>query len=127
MSKPAHSPYEGLQRAFHEPKRLALMAALIGAAEREMSFNELKGECDLTDGNLNRHLRTLEAAGAVAFRRVQGPGRPQTVVSLTKGGERAFLDYLSALEEVLNLAASAAKASGQARGPASALGRTARA
>ena len=127
MSKPAPNPYEGLQRAFHEPKRLALMAALIGAPEQEMSFNDLKAECDLTDGNLNRHLRTLEAAGAVAFRRVQGQGRPQTVVSLTKGGERAFLDYLLALEEVLKLAASAAKHPTPVRGPFPGAGRTARA
>ena len=127
MSKTGHNPYEGLQRAFHEPKRLALMAALIGAQEREMSFNDLKAECDLTDGNLNRHLRTLEAAGAVAFRRVQGPARPQTIVSLTKGGERAFLDYLASLEEVLKLAAAAAKPAGASRAVAPGLGRTARA
>ena len=50
------------------------MAALIGTPSQEMTFTELKAGCDLTDGNLNRHLKTLEDAGAVAFRRslVQG-------------------------------------------------------
>jgi DNA-binding transcriptional ArsR family regulator len=109
MTTPPSNPYEGLQRAFHEPKRLAIMAALIGTPSQEMTFTELKAGCDLTDGNLNRHLKTLEEAGAVAFRRSPGPGRTQTIVCLTKGGHSAFLEYLLALEEVLRIAAAAAK------------------
>jgi len=103
------------------------MASLIGSPDQEMSFNELKAGCDLTDGNLNRHLRTLEEAGAVAFRRISGPARPQTIVSLTKGGHRAFLEYLAALEEVLRIAAAAAKPQPSSGAPASALTRPARA
>lgn len=101
-------PYAALERSFHEPKRLAIMSALIGAADQELSFNAVKEGCDLTDGNLNRHLRTLEESGAVAFRRTPGPGRSQTIVSVTPRGRRAFLDYLAALEEVLTKASAAA-------------------
>jgi DNA-binding MarR family transcriptional regulator len=100
------------------------MAALIGTPAQEMTFNEIKSECDLTDGNLNRHLRTLEEAGAVAFRRSPGPSRPKTIVSLTKGGHAAFLEYLAALEEVLKLAAEAARPR-PAQNPAPALARPA--
>ncbi len=108
MTKPSDDPYAGLERAFHEPKRLAMMAALIGMPEREMSFTELKEACDLTDGNLNRHLKTLEDAGAVAFRKSSGEGRAQKIISITVRGERAFLQYLAALEAVLKQASAAA-------------------
>jgi len=118
MSKSSEDPYAGLERAFHEPKRLAMMAAIIGMPEREMSFTELKEACDLTDGNLNRHLKTLEEAGAVAFRKSSGPGRSQTVISLTSRGQRAFLQYLAALEAVLKQAsAAAARTSPQPESP----------
>jgi DNA-binding MarR family transcriptional regulator len=108
MTKLSDDPYDGLERAFHEPKRLAMMAAIIGMPEREMSFTDLREACDLTDGNLNRHLKTLEEAGAVAFRKSSGPGRSQTVISLTLRGQRAFLQYLAALEAVLKQASAAA-------------------
>ena len=108
MTKPTDDPFAGLERAFHEPKRLALISAIIGSADQELSFTELKHACDLTDGNLNRHLKMLEEAGAVAFRKSSGDGRPQTVVSITAPGRRSFLQYLAALEEVLAKASLAA-------------------
>lgn len=100
--------FAALERAFHEPKRLAIMSALMGAPDQELSFTALKQDCDLTDGNLNRHLKTLEESGAVAFRRTSGPGRSQTMVSVTPRGRRAFAEYLTALEEVLKKASAAA-------------------
>lgn len=104
MNKPEADPFEGLQRAFHEPKRLAIMSALAGSPLQELTFNEIKALCDLTDGNLSRHLKTLEETGAVAFRKSKGPARPQTVVSLTVGGRVEFARYLGSLEEVLKRA-----------------------
>lgn len=119
MNKPIDDPYAALERAFHEPKRLAIMSALIGSDDQEMLFNELKRICGLTDGNLNRHLKMLEEAGAVAFRKTAGPSRPQTVVSLTQPGRRGFLAYLAALETVLQKAsAAAARGSGRSGSPA---------
>ena len=106
-SKP-EDPFAQLERAFHEPKRLAIISAIIGSPDQELSFTELKLACDLTDGNLNRHLKTLEEAGAVAFRKSSGSGRPQTVVSITAPGKRAFVHYLEALESVLRTASAAA-------------------
>ena len=54
--------YENLKSIFHNPKRLAIMAALCNSNVRGMSFTELKTECNMTDGNLNRHLLVLEEA-----------------------------------------------------------------
>lgn len=100
------NPYGSLERIFHEPKRLAILSALC-AAPNGLSFKELKKEGDLTDGNLNRHLKTLEEAGIVDIRKRHVGVRPQTRVYLSDAGRERFIDYLEALERVLQRAAGA--------------------
>lgn len=105
-----------LSRVFHEPRRLAIMSVLCAAAPTGLSFSDLRAQCGLTDGNLNRHLKTLEEAGAITRQRSKrGAGRrPCTRLQVTRPGHQHFLDYLQALEEVLqqaNKAASTAKIS----------------
>ena len=66
-----------------------------------MKFRDLREACNLTDGNLNRHLKTLEAAGAVKIKKKFVDSKPQTTIHLTKSGEESFLEYLQALQNVL--------------------------
>jgi DNA-binding transcriptional ArsR family regulator len=101
------NPFAALSRVMHEPNRLALVSALAAAVDG-LSFGELKAACDLTDGNLNRHLKALEDDGIIAQRKetVRG-GRPHTTVTLTPAGRRRFVKYLETLEEVLAQAAAA--------------------
>lgn len=101
------NPFAALSRVMHEPNRLALVLALAAAVDG-LSFGELKEACDLTDGNLNRHLKALEDDGIIAQRKetVRG-GRPHTTVTLTPAGRRRFVKYLETLEEVLAQAAAA--------------------
>ncbi len=103
----SENPFAALSRVMHEPNRLALISALAGAVDG-LSFGELKGICDLTDGNLNRHLKALEEEGIVAQRKeASGGGRPRTTINLTPSGRRRFVKYLETLEEVLAQAAAA--------------------
>jgi DNA-binding transcriptional ArsR family regulator len=91
---------ETLDRVIHERARLAIVSAL--AAEKEMSFPELKVATGLTDGNLSVQLKTLEIAGYVALRKSEEGGRKsRTAARLTGGGRRAFTAYLAALDRVL--------------------------
>ncbi|MFO1490652.1 MAG: transcriptional regulator [Kiritimatiellia bacterium] len=99
-------PFASLERLFHEPARLAIISALCESPEGR-SFGDLKTECRLTDGNLNRHLKMLSDGGITAVTRITGEGRPQTLIRITPVGREGFLHYLSALEEVLHKAASA--------------------
>ncbi|HVU37000.1 MAG TPA: transcriptional regulator [Opitutales bacterium] len=101
------NPFSTLSRVMHEPNRLALMSVLAAAVDG-LSFSELKDACDLTDGNLNRHLKALEDDGIVSQRKetVKG-GRPRTTVTLTPAGRRRFVKYLENLEGVLQQAAAA--------------------
>jgi len=100
------NPYSALQRVFHEPSRLAIMSALGGAAEG-LSFTELKEQCNLTDGNLSRHLKTLDEAGVVDIDKRFVGARPRTTVFLTDVGRESFVEYLGALEAALQRAAEA--------------------
>ncbi|HBA84984.1 MAG TPA: transcriptional regulator [Verrucomicrobia bacterium] len=98
--------YEALERLFHEPNRLAIMSALC-AADQGLTFNELKEECHLTDGNLNRHLKVLEEAHAVHIDKAFVDLKPRTTVRLSAQGLREFGEYLDALAEVLKKAKNA--------------------
>ncbi len=100
------NPYSALKRAFHEPSRLAIVSALCNAPDG-LTFSDLKRECDLTDGNLSRHLRMLEEAEIVEIRKEFVGAKPRTTVFLSDSGRQDFIDYLMALEEVLKLAGSA--------------------
>jgi DNA-binding HxlR family transcriptional regulator len=106
MKQDADNPYEALEKIFHEPNRLAIMSALC-AADGGLSFNELKSECGLTDGNLNRHLKTLEETGAIRIEKTFVDAKPRTTVFLSKKGLESFSEYLEALAAVLKKAKSA--------------------
>lgn len=95
-----HNPYASLDKLFHEPNRLSILSALGGAIDG-LTFNELKARCELTDGNLSRHLKTLEDAGAVRVKKSRMGRRVKTSVVLSDLGRERFVAYLKALEEVL--------------------------
>lgn len=103
---------DALERIFHEPNRLAIMSAL-GAARGGVTFNDLKEQCRLTDGNLSRHLKVLETAAAVRIEKAFVESRPRTTVFITRAGLRDFGDYLKALEEVLKAAQRRLAANGK--------------
>lgn len=110
---PHRFSYQGLDRVIHERARLSVLASLL-AHPKGLAFGELLELCDLTDGNLSRHLQVLQAAKLVTVTRDTGPGRPQTVCRITASGRRRFLGYLSVLERVLLDAADALGADHQA-------------
>ncbi len=92
--------YSALDRVFHERGRLAICSALVAHAHG-LTFTQLQEACDLTDGNLNRHLHALAELRIVRTQRVTGKGRPQTTVQITSEGRERFLGYIDALEEVV--------------------------
>lgn len=92
-----------LDRVFHEKARLGILTALVSSSE-ELNFTDLKDLCALTDGNLNRHLKVLIEAEIVAVRK-SGQGRnTNSDYRLTGAGRKAFLKYISQLEDVVRQA-----------------------
>ena len=98
--------YHGLDRIFHEKARLGIVSSLIGHADG-LAFTDLKALCDLTDGNLSRHLQVLEEAGYIDIEKGFDGKRPCTRCRLSAEGRARFADYLEVLERVLRKAASA--------------------
>ena len=91
----------GLDDRIHAKLRLGLMALLAGVEEAE--FTHLRDRLGATDGNLGAHLRTLQEAGYVAFRK-EGEGRTAiTRYRLTPEGRTAFRAYVDQLAAVLGL------------------------
>jgi DNA-binding transcriptional ArsR family regulator len=92
--------YEGLERVMHERARLGILSCM-AASGVELTFNDLKELCDLTDGNLSRHLRALEDAGIIRIRRDSKGRRPVTLVGFTREGRVRFLDYVDLLQSIV--------------------------
>lgn len=97
--------YQGLDRLLHEKARLGILASLM-ANPTGLKFVDLKMLCQLTDGNLSRHLQVLQEAGMVAIHKAGGGRRSQTLSMLTPQGRERFQAYLAVLEQVVQDAAA---------------------
>jgi DNA-binding MarR family transcriptional regulator len=101
--------YDGLDRVIHEKARLSVLTSLV-AHPKGLVFGDLKQMCNLTDGNLSRHLQVLEEAKFIEIDKGYDHNRPQTVCRITAHGRQRYVDYLKVLEQVVRDAAQAAKA-----------------
>jgi DNA-binding MarR family transcriptional regulator len=93
--------YPNLDLVIHERARLSVMTSLI-AHTKGLRFSDLKRLCDLTDGNLSRHLQLLASENLVAITKSYDDSRPQTWCRLTAEGKRRYLRYLSVLEQIVD-------------------------
>lgn len=103
---PNHDSFDALERVFHEPSRMAILSVLC-AARGGVPFTVLRDQCRLTDGNLSRHVKTLEEAGVVRCTKAFVDDKPRTTVFLTASGSKRFQAYLDALTAVLKQAKAA--------------------
>ena len=93
--------FDKLDKAIHEKGRLGIMTLL--ATRASWTFQDLKAELKMSDGNLVTHLRTLHDAGLVAVTK-EVLDRPQTSYALTARGRSEFADYLDLLEQIVKAA-----------------------
>ena len=90
-----------LDTLIHAPNRLRICAFLTPMQEAE--FQVLRDELGVSDSVLSKHLKQLEAAGYVAFRKGALKGRQRLWAGLTKSGRKAFTDHVKALNQLANL------------------------
>ena len=76
-----------------------MMSAL--AVNESLTFNELKGLLDITDGNLSVHARKLEEAGYVTCIKSFEGRIPKTEYRLTGAGRKALERYLNHMEDLI--------------------------
>lgn len=90
-----------LNPVLHQPIRTRIVAFLV--ARGESTFTELKQALDITDGNLEAHMKKLKASEYITTRKHSGSGRPQTLFSVTDSGRVAFKNYIESLQDLLNM------------------------
>ena len=84
--------------------------ASLAAHAAGLLFPDLRRLCDLTDGNLSRHLQVLQEAKLVDVVK-EGQGRAsQSRCKLTRRGREELAAYVTALERVVADAAAARQA-----------------
>jgi DNA-binding transcriptional ArsR family regulator len=88
-----------LDRVIHERVRLAIVSAL--AVHEMLTFNELKGLLETTDGNLSVHARKLEDAGYVTCKKGYEGRVPRTEYRISAAGRRALEGYLAHMEALI--------------------------
>ena len=93
------NPISGLNKIFDNRIRLGVMSVLM--VNEEVSFNDLKSLLEVTDGNLATHLVTLETEGFVKVHKGFIGRKTNTTYSVTKAGEKAFQNHISALEKMI--------------------------
>ena len=83
----------------HAPKRLQICAFLIPLQDAE--FQVIRDELDVSDSVLSKHLKHLDAAGYVKFRKGAVNGRQRMWASMTTKGRRAFAGHVQELQRLI--------------------------
>ena len=93
------NPITGLNKIFDNRVRLGVMSILM--VNEEINFNDLKQMLEVTDGNLATHIVNLEENSYVKVKKGFIGKKTNTTYSITKTGERAFNDHITALESMI--------------------------
>ena len=88
-----------MNKVFESRIRLGVMSMLM--VNEEVNFNDLKQMLEVTDGNLATHLVNLEENGYIRVHKGFVGKKTNTTYSVTKAGEKAFQDHISALENMI--------------------------
>ncbi|MFG1690590.1 winged helix-turn-helix domain-containing protein [Gemmatimonadota bacterium] len=90
----------GLDRVIHEPARMLITSLLSVVAQADFLF--LMSHTGLTAGNLSSHVSKLETAGYVKVEKRFVGKKQNTRLSLTDKGRKAFEEYRSKIQELLD-------------------------
>lgn len=93
------NPINGLNKIFESRIRLGVMSILV--VNEEINFNDLKQMLEVTDGNLATHLVNLEENGFIKVHKGFIGRKTNTTYSITKSGEKAFNEHITALENMI--------------------------
>lgn len=85
----------------HAPNRLQICAFLSPLEEAE--FQVLRDELNVSDSVLSKHLKKLEEAGYVTFRKSVVDGRQRMWAGLSKSGRRAFASHVAELQRLAQI------------------------
>ena len=99
IEKAAGDVSSDLDKVIHERMRLGIISAL--AANKKLSFTDLKNLLNTTDGNISVHARKLEDAGYLTCEKSFKGRTPLTEYAITKDGRKALERYLDHMEALI--------------------------
>lgn len=100
IERAAENVSNELDKIIHERMRLGIISAL--AANRSLSFTDLKNLLNTTDGNISVHARRLEEAGYLSCEKSFRERIPLTEYKITDEGKQALQKYLNHMEALIN-------------------------
>jgi DNA-binding MarR family transcriptional regulator len=99
LEKVAEDVSNDLDKVIHERLRLGIISAL--AANDTLSFAELKGLLNTSDGNISVQARKLEEAKYVTVDKSFKGRMPLTEFKITAAGREALERYLNHMEALI--------------------------
>jgi len=89
-----------MNKLVHEQSRLKLLT-MLASGSGPIPFTQLRDNLAMTAGNLSIQLKTLEEAAYIRTEKYFADNKPRTDVSITGEGEKALMDYLDELEDLV--------------------------
>ena len=100
MTTPKLDALNEIDRLIHEPARLQIVTLLYVLESADFVF--VTQQTGLTWGNLSAHITKLEEGGYVKVEKGFKGKRPQTMLSLTRQGRKAFQSYRQSMKQMLD-------------------------
>ena len=100
IAKAAETVSTELDKIIHERMRLGIISAL--AANKSLSFTDLKNLLNTTDGNISVHARKLEDAGYLTCEKSFNGRVPLTEYRIASKGKQALEKYLNHMEALIS-------------------------
>ena len=93
-----------LNETIHQPTRLRIMTLLVSQSDAaRLTYGFIQSNLNLTGGNLTTHLRKLEEANYLQITKEFHNNKPRTWVESTTKGRKAFAEYYTNHQKILNL------------------------
>ena len=92
--------FNDLDPILHSQLRLSIVSILMTVEEAEFTF--IKETTGAAAGNISIQIKKLQEAGYVKVEKTFKNNYPNTTVSLTDKGIKAFEDYVNDLKKYLN-------------------------
>ena len=92
--------FKDLDPILHSQLRLSIVSILISVDE--VNFNYIKETTQATAGNISIQIKKLQDAGYIDVKKTFKNNYPNTTISITKKGIKAFEDYVNNLKDYIN-------------------------
>jgi len=92
--------YNDLDPLLHSQLRLAIISMLV--ASEKVEFTHIQSETKAAAGNISIQIKKLEEAGYIKVLKSYKNNYPNTMLSITDKGVKAFESYVNSLKKYLN-------------------------